>query len=201
MVKAVTFDLDGVYFPDGKQNFIKALGDMGIAEDEAKRVFLKSESMNLLYKEGKMTDEEFWTWAASQWHLATPWPELVHRLIEGYTADQAVRKVIRKLQQHGYKALICSNNFPARVNGLQEKLHFLDDFDTAVFSYEVGATKPSVVIFEELIRRAKLAPEEIIFADDNQRNLQGAQDTGMIVFQYEDFAKFLESLRLFGVAW
>ena len=42
MIKVITFDLDGVYFPNGKANFISALGKLGISEDEVKRVFLKS---------------------------------------------------------------------------------------------------------------------------------------------------------------
>ena len=42
MIKAITFDLDGVYFPNGKANFIKALVNLGVAEDEAKRVFFRS---------------------------------------------------------------------------------------------------------------------------------------------------------------
>ncbi len=45
-IKVITFDLDGVYFPNGKANFIKSLENLGVSEDEAKRVFLKSTQMN-----------------------------------------------------------------------------------------------------------------------------------------------------------
>ncbi|MFA6270722.1 MAG: hypothetical protein WC657_05980 [Candidatus Paceibacterota bacterium] len=71
-IKVITFDLDGVYFPNGKANFIKSLENLGVSEDEAKRVFLKSPQMNQEYKNGKMTDEEFWTWAVSEWKLNMP---------------------------------------------------------------------------------------------------------------------------------
>ena len=37
MIKAICFDLDGVYFLNGKSNFIKALVDLGVPEDEAAR--------------------------------------------------------------------------------------------------------------------------------------------------------------------
>ena len=76
MIKGITFDLDGVYFVNGKSNFIANLGKLGVSEDEAKRVFLKSTEMNQLYKNGKMTDEEFWSWAAAQWNLAMSPQEL-----------------------------------------------------------------------------------------------------------------------------
>ena len=68
-IKVITFDLDGVYFPNGKANFISALVKLGVNEDEAKRVFLKSSQMNQDYKNGTMTDEQFWTWALKEWKL------------------------------------------------------------------------------------------------------------------------------------
>lgn len=46
MIKAITFDLDGVYFVNGKSNFISNLVKIGVSEDEVKRVFLKSDEMN-----------------------------------------------------------------------------------------------------------------------------------------------------------
>lgn len=57
MIKAITFDMDGVYFVNGKSNFISSLGKLGISEAEAKRVFLQSDEMNYQYKKGLMTDD------------------------------------------------------------------------------------------------------------------------------------------------
>jgi len=45
MIKAITFDLDGVYFVNGKSNFISSLGELGVSPEEATRVFLKSNEM------------------------------------------------------------------------------------------------------------------------------------------------------------
>lgn len=199
MIKAITFDLDGVYFPSGKNNFIKALGNLRISEEEAKRVFLKSPEMNELYKTGQLSDHEFWSWAKREWNIDGEWENLVRLLIDGYDIDKAVVEIIKKLRARGYRALICSNNFPARVNGLQQKFHFLDNFDAAVFSYEVGATKPSKRIFKELLKRAKTKPESIVFSDDNPNNLSEAEELGIKVFLYSNFGEFISKLRDLGV--
>ena len=53
MIKAITFDLEGVYFVSGKSNFIKNVVNLGVTESEAKRVFLDSDEMKKLYKMGK----------------------------------------------------------------------------------------------------------------------------------------------------
>lgn len=199
MIKAITFDLDGVYFPNGKANFIKALGDLGVSEDEAKRVFLKSDQMNQLYKNGKMTDDEYWSWAAKEWKLDKTPQELIELLINSYDVDENVISVIKTIRSSGYKTLVCSNNFPARVKGLQNRFKFLDNFDTSVFSYEVGSSKPSTTIFQELVKRAEVEAESIVFADDNPDNLAGAKEIGITTFLYEGFDIFVEQLKELGV--
>lgn len=199
-IKAVTFDLDGVYFPDGKAKFLEAIEVLGVSQDEAKRVFLKSDEMNKKYKNGKMTDEEYWSWAASEWKLDKSPEELMALLIDSYSVSEEVAQVVRTVRQNGYKTLVCSNNFPARVNGLQERFGFLDDFDAAVFSHEVGANKPSERIFAELIKKSGVEANEIVFADDNADNLAGAEAFGITTFLYEGFDKFLERLKELGVS-
>ena len=199
MIEAITFDLDGVYFPNGKANFIKALGELGVSEEEAKRVFLKSDQMNQIYKIGKMTDEEYWSWAAKEWKLQKTSQDLIELLISGYDVDERVVDIVKNVRRNGYKTLVCSSNFPARVNGLQQKFHFLDNFDATVFSYEVGVNKPSEKIFQELITRANVPAEAIIFADDHSENLNGAKRLGITTFLYEGFDKFVEQLNSLGV--
>jgi HAD superfamily hydrolase (TIGR01509 family) len=198
-IKVITFDLDGVYFPNGKANFIKALGILGVTEDEAKRVFLKSPQMNIEYKNGKMTDEEYWSWAAKEWKLDTAWEDLVKLMIVSYDVDENIVNIIKNLRSEGYKTAICSNNFPARVIGLQAKFGFLNNFDVHVFSFEVGQSKPNKVIFEELVKKSQVFGPEIVFADDNPDSLSGAQATGIKTFLYEGFDKYLEQLRSVGV--
>jgi glucose-1-phosphatase len=200
MIAAITFDLDGVYFPSGKAAFIKALGEQhGIAESEAKRVFLQSDEMNKHYKMGTMSDIEFWSWATKEWKLGVQPKQLIDLLISSYTVDPQVEAVVLAVRQHGMKTLVCSNNFPARVRGLQERFGFLDNFDAAVFSYEVGATKPSEAIFKELVWRSGIPAAQVAFADDEADNLTGAESVGITTFIYEGFDKFIEHLRKLGV--
>lgn len=199
MIKAITFDLDGVYFPNGKANFMLALEKLGVSPEEAKRVFLKSDQMNQLYKNGKMTDDEFWTWAAQEWKLGKTPQELIKLLVDSYDVDENVVSIVKKVRANGYKTLVCSNNFAARVNGLQERFGFLNNFDASVFAYEVGASKPSLAIFQELVKRSGVDAESIVFADDNPDNLAGANEIGITTFLYEGFDKFVEQLKFLGV--
>jgi len=201
MIKAITFDLDGVYFINGKSNFIDNLEKLGVPREEAIRVFSKSDEMKKLYKTGKMTDQEFWSFAIKEWGINLTVKEVIEILINGYEVNDEVVKVVREVRKNGYETCICSNNFPARINRLQERFGFLNDFDVVALSYEVGATKPSPKIFQDLVDKAGVNPEEIIFADDNEENLTGAKKLGIQTFFYEGFDKFLEKLKKFNVKW
>ncbi len=199
MIKAITFDLDGVYFVNGKSNFISNLVKLGVPETEAIRVFLKSDEMNHMYKEGKMTDEQYWRWAAKEWKLEKTPKELIDLLISGYEVDENVVEVVKKVRANGYKTLICTSNFPARINGLQKRFKFLDNFYAWALSYEVGFNKPSKELFEKLVNVSGVNANEIVFADDNQENIVGASQVGIYAFYYEGFEKFIQKLKELGV--
>lgn len=199
MIKVITFDLDGVYFPNGKGNFMKSIVALGVSEDEFKRVFAKSPQMNMEYKLGKLTDQEFWTWAAKEWNLTKTWEELVDLLVSSYDVDQRIVDVIKNAKTKGYKTAICTSNFPARINGLQKRFGFLDNFDVKVISYEVGANKPDRAIYEKLVELANVAPNEIAFADDNQESVENSKAVGITTFFYEGFDTYIEQLKSVGV--
>ena len=146
-----------------------------------------------------MSDGEFWSWALKEWDVDLSVEEIVKLLIEGYETNQQVLGVVKDARNRGYKTLVCSNNFPARIQGLQARFGFLDNFDAAAISYEIGATKPSQAIFRELVKRSGVNAEEIVFADDDESKLSGARAIGMQTFVYKGFDEFLVSLRNLGV--
>lgn len=199
MIKAICFDLDGVYFLNGKSNFIKTLIELGVSEDEAKRVFLKSDQMNKQYKLGKMTDDAFWSWALREWKLNLTIGEVVELLIKGYETNEPAVEYVKNVRKAGYKTVICSNNFPARINGLQNRFKFLDDFDVVVLSYEVGIDKPNKEIFQQLISKSEVKADEIVYSDDDESKMDGAKELGINTFLYTDFDAFVKHLESLGV--
>lgn len=200
MIKVITFDLDGVYFLNGKKNFIKALVARGVSEKEAIRVFLKSDEMNKFYKTGEMSGGKYWNWALKKWGLENmSVSEIVGLLISGYEINQEAQRLARDLWQKGYKTAICSNNFVERIQGLEKRFDFLSDFDVRVFSYEVGALKPDLKIFQELVNRSECKPEEIVYSDDDETRFTGATRLGIKTFLYENFPQFKQELAKLGV--
>lgn len=58
-------------------------------------------------------------------------------------------------------------------------------FDDVLLSYEVGIVKPDLRIFELAAERLGVLPEECVFVDDNEGNVQAAEGCGMKGVLYE----------------
>lgn len=77
-----------------------------------------------------------------------------------------------------YKTALLSNADSALRRQLTE-FDVLRLFDDVVVSAEVGLAKPQTEIYALSAQRIGLAPEECVFIDDLEPNVQGARDAGM----------------------
>lgn len=170
-----------------------------MSEEEARRVFFKSDEMNQQYKKGLWTDEQCWSWALSEWKQDLGVEEVKALLIKGYEVNPEVEKVVKGVREKGYKTLVCTNNFPARIQGLQEKFGFLDNFDVKVISYEIGLIKPQKEIFQKLIEESGVAAEEVFYADDRADAVEMVKSLGITAVLYTDFSGFVQQLKGLGV--
>lgn len=198
MIKAVCFDLDGVYFTSqGFSKFKEELVNLG-AEPEKVNYFFHKEPMEK-FKKGEVGANEYWKEAIKYLQISLSPYEIINLLPKHYEINPQVKEYAGSLRQKGYKTCICSNNFTTRVEKLQEKFRFLDNFDFAVFSYEIDVLKPDKEIFEELVKRSTVEAKEIAYSDDSEEKLSGALALGINAFLYEGFEKFKTKLENLGV--
>lgn len=83
--------------------------------------------------------------------------------------------LLHSLRRQGYKVFILSN-MPEEMH--QELLELHDFFDHPagqVYSYEVKAIKPQPQIYQALLTKYKLLPEESVFIDDRLDNVLAAE--------------------------
>lgn len=199
MIKAICFDLDGVYFTEtGKKAFHKKLVDIVGDEGKVVHVLYKSDEMRS-FVTGKITEQEFFDFVREYLSIDSSNQEISDLWVEEYEIDSKVRESVLKARENGYITCICSNNNPARVNALEKKFRFLTDFDVVVFSYEVGFFKPTKEIFQTLIDKSGVKANEIVYSDDNPERLDGAKELGINTFVYGDFDSFIQEIRDLGV--
>lgn len=111
-------------------------------------------------------------------------------------------RLIDTLRSRGLKTYVLSNNNPASMEVIRRMFtadgrtmdHY---FDRIYLSYEMHALKPSEEIFRRMIADSGMRPEESLFIDDSQRNVNAARALGFAVYQPspdEDFAHLFDPL-------
>ena len=108
-------------------------------------------------------------------------PKLFKYNVECVTAFDYTIPMIQDLKNKGYKVYYLSNWSAWTHDLLQEagKFDFLKLMDGGVFSYDAGYMKPDEEIYKILLNKYKINPEEAIFFDDKEENIEAANKLGI----------------------
>jgi FMN phosphatase YigB (HAD superfamily) len=71
---------------------------------------------------------------------------------------------------------------------------FMKCVEGGTYSFMVGSMKPEPLIYEIAIKKSGFRPEEILFIDDLEANVQAAQNQGINTIHYVDFSSFSQEL-------
>jgi len=95
-----------------------------------------------------------------------------------FPIDQNVR-VLPELKKQGFRLYFLSN-FPMDIfEEVKTGYYFFKYFDGGVISAEAKASKPDSRIYNILLDKYSLIPEECLFIDGLEINVKAAEETGM----------------------
>ncbi len=123
--------------------------------------------------------------------LLEEWTELM-------TTRAATVVLMRLLKKNGFRLYYLSN-MSKEVHELIAKRDFWTLFDGGVLSYEVGVTKPDLEIYQMLLKKYKLVPQETIFTGDVKANSAAAFETGITGIQFRNVKSFCKMLVTYGI--
>ncbi len=106
---------------------------------------------------------------------------------------------IHALQDKGYRCLYLSNFSERAHKECAAALDFIPHMDGGILSYQEKIIKPMPEIYQLLIDRYGLVPQECVFLDDTQRNLDAAEKFGIHTIHFENQAQAIEALKKLGV--
>ena len=91
-------------------------------------------------------------------------------------------KIINELKNKGYKVGLLSNLRLMDYKRYEEQIKKIN-FDYLFLSYELKSIKPSSDIYLQVINALNCEADNIIFFDDNQKNVNGAKQLGINAYQ------------------
>ena len=104
--------------------------------------------------------------------------------IEYQEEIEATARLIPELKMAGYRVIVLSNMSKEYIDFLRKKPVY-SHFDEEIISCEVGLVKPEREIYELLLTRYGLRPDETIFIDDRQENVDAAAELGITPFLFD----------------
>lgn len=100
-----------------------------------------------------------------------------------------------------YPLVLLSNTNAIHFEMLEANYPVLRLFKHRVLSHEVGAMKPSPIIYETAIAKAGCRPSECFFTDDVAAYVEGACQCGIDAVQFRGQEHLERELRARGVQW
>ena len=93
--------------------------------------------------------------------------------------------MIEELKRRGHKVYYLSNYFEYLMHTAPWALEFIPHMDGGVFSCHHHRIKPDREIYRILCEKYSLRPEECIFFDDSEKNIEAAGKFGMTAVLYK----------------
>ena len=184
-IQAVIFDMGGVIILTCDDSSRVALArQLGVSTEELIKAVFSSESA-IRSEEGEINKNDHWknvlrSFGKDSVKNVTPYDETFWA---GDYIDKELMGFIHSLKKK-YKIGFLSNAFKGAREWVEGHFHFLDAFDLTIFSYEVKLRKPDPRIYRLVCERLDVRPEEAIFIDDMEPNVEGARLAGLHAIQY-----------------
>lgn len=197
-IKNIVFDLGGVIIALNKKRALETFRKAGVTNIDDYLGEYRQEGVFLGLEDGSVSRQEFYEEVnkitgknISPEALDAGWMNFLDG-IAPYKFD-----MLLELKKK-YNTYLLSNTNPIVMKWAQsqdfspQKLPLNAFFHKCYLSYEVGYTKPDEQIFHHVINDAGIRPEETLFLDDGEENIEMAKSLGFKVYlanQEEDLRK------------
>lgn len=201
MIKNLLFDLGGVIMDIRRLNCVASFERLGMKDADSFLGEYSQKGPFLQLEEGAISEEEFRT--------------AVRALIDGEVSDEQIDcafcdflvgipkyrlEQLRQLKKN-YNIYMLSNTnsimWRSRIaeDFRQEGLEREDYFDGIVTSFEARSIKPDAKIFHTVVEKLGINPDETLFLDDSQKNLDAAAQLGFHTLLVTPGSEFFELLK------
>ncbi|MDE1834710.1 MAG: HAD family phosphatase [Candidatus Micrarchaeota archaeon] len=198
MIKLVLFDLGGVVIDISNHEHYKYLAKTsGIPSRE---IALRMRMENVAHERGDISYRKFMHDVADDLGIAPEQVLWMHYFKKFAKLNRRVVDIAKKLKKN-YKLGFLSNVDSERYNYAIRRIlkPILPVFDYKFASYKLREVKPSPAIYRKVLKLTKLKPEEMVFVDNDIRNVDGAMQVGIKAIRFTSVLQLKEDLKRLGI--
>lgn len=154
------------------------------------------------YDEGKLTGLQFWQNLVRDAKLnldANAIDQLNVWDARMWTTQNPVMLAWQnELKKRGIRTAILSNMGDTVLASIQSEFDWLPRFDVLIWSFEHKMAKPDPAIYSLTLDKLGTLPEESLFIDDKQANIDAARRLGLRAIQFSTVEKLREDIIAAG---
>lgn len=194
---AIVFDFNGVIFGNPGFEFDRKISKViGVSVKDFKTVYRRyNNSFNI----GLTSLEKLWSDILSDFNKTSLLPEVLELVNSPRVINQNVISIIKNLKEKGYRLGIFSNFTKSGAQFIKNNSLITSLFDTIVISSEIALAKPNHDAYKYLINKLDLPPQEIIFIDDSQINIDAAENIGIKSILFKNSPILKKQLSKIGI--
>lgn len=118
--------------------------------------------------------------------------------LAGLKTNYEMISLVKNLKKNGYK-VVCFSNVYKQTADIIRQSGLYDIFDDCILGYEIGYHKPDPKSYDCLLAKIKVLPQECLFIDDKEENINAARLKGINAVRFnsiEDLNKSLKSYQI-----
>lgn len=202
MIKNLLFDLGGVIMDLDRDHCVRAFERLGMKDADDFLGVYGQKGAFLALESGKIDADEFHRQVRPMIDRPKVSDEEIDNAFNEFLVGIPVARLeaLRALRKD-YKIYLLSNTNPIMINSRiaeefrKEGFEMADYFDGIFTSYEAGCCKPGKEIFDYTEREGHIKPDETLFFDDSQANVDAARSYGfnaVLVKPGDEFKNLLD---------
>ena len=200
-IRAVVFDYGNVLNPPPEEACFDAL--QRIAGITGQAFFGPYWQLRGDYDRGSLDGPAYWQAVAAtagKRLLPAQVKELMARDAELWMGIRPVLLAwIKALRRQGLRTAVLSN-MPREISAhLRRTAEWQAHFDALVFSGEAGMVKPQAEIYRLCLRALGVQPQEALFIDDREENVEGARAVGMHGVRFHSVEQLVSDVQPFSL--
>ncbi|SDG62222.1 HAD family hydrolase [Psychroflexus sediminis] len=179
MIKTIIFDFGDVFLTLDKSATTKHLKKQGISELDSETL-----KINESYEKGLISSNEFIQHYTEKFDGLSD--EKFKKAWNSILIDFPLERLdfLKKLKTNkAYKIILLSNTNELHIDWVKEHVSVFEEFkscfDRFYLSHEINFRKPDKSIFEFVLKKNDLKPEETLFIDDTLEHILTAQQLGI----------------------
>jgi len=178
MIKQIWFDFGNIFIPVFLENTKEQFEDCGVQLSEAHFT-----ELHQAFEVGEISQHEFFQSLTDSCKFLES-TQCINRAWNSMLGDLRDETLFLKKLSKSYDLALVSNTNAAHIEGIVAASgpflwkRFTETFDGLFLSHEIHERKPNASYFEKVAKAMNAKPNEVLFIDDTQSNLESAAALG-----------------------